>query len=488
MMGISKSGRAFLACFWCFMFMGLHVHVSGAQTDESPNIIFILADDHSYHDVGAYGNEEVSTPNIDALAEDGITVERAYNMGSWTGAVCIPSRTMLQTGQSLWNAREVEKSRWRKRGNYWPQLLSEAGYRTYLTGKWHVPGISPDTLYDVVRHERPGMPGDTEEMYQRPSLPSQEDPWSPTDPAFGGHWEGGKHWSEVLVEDFEIMLEDARKHDDPFFMYLAFNAPHDPRQSPHEFVGRYPQEELQLPDNWLPEYPYNEEIGSGRTLRDERLAPFPRTPYATRVQRREYYGIITHLDHQVGRIRRALEASGEADNTWIVYTADHGLAAGQHGLMGKQNVYEHSLRAPFIIVGPGIEGGRRVEGPIYIQDVVPTTLELAGLDVPDTVQFNSFMPMIEGESDESGRDAIYAAYRSHQRAVIKDDYKLIAYPKAERVRLFDLEDDPYEVYDLVEQEQEQYESKIRELFGTLDELQEKRNDDLDLEASFSEWY
>jgi len=123
-----------------------------------------------------------------------------------------------------------------------------------------------------------------------------------------------------------------------------------------------------VPVNALAEYPHAEAMGAGRTLRDERLAPYPRTDRSIKTQRREYYALITHLDAQIGRVLQALEANGQADNTWIFFTADHGLAVGQHGLMGKQNMYEHSLRVPFIVVGPGVNPDRKIATPIYLQE------------------------------------------------------------------------------------------------------------------------
>lgn len=456
------------------------------QASGRPNILFILSDDHSFHDVGVYGNDEVGTPHLDALAGSGALFTHAYNMGSWSPAVCMPSRTMLQSGLFLWQAQARDAEAWMKEGRYWPQLIGAAGYRTYMTGKWHVPGVAPEDLYDVVRNVRPGMPNDTPDGYQRPAWPGQSDPWSPSDPAFEGFWRGGKHWSEVVVDDFELMLEDALAHEEPFFMQLCFNAPHDPRQAPAEFVAMYPQESVRVPDNYLPEYPYNEAIGSGRRLRDERLAPFPRTPYATRVQRQEYYAIITHMDVQIGRILRALEASGQRENTWIIYTSDHGLAVGQHGLMGKQNMYDHSLRVPFIVAGPGIPSGLRIQAPIYLQDVFPTAVELTGLPVPDWVQFRSLLPLLRGERQDS-YPAIYGAYLDRQRAVVRDGYKLILYPQIQKLRLFHLETDPREGIDLAEGEAD-VRPLVKDLLRSMEELQQETGDRLDLRQAFGDWF
>src|SRR5690606_34635756 len=119
-----------------------------------------------------------------------------------------------------------------------------------------------------------------------------------------------------------------------------------------------------------------------------------------RVARREYYAAVSHLDAQIGRILDALKKSGKANNTWIIFTSDHGLAVGRHGLLGKQNSYEHSVRVPFIIVPPGSQNRTDINTRIYHQDVVPTTLELAGAEVPDHVGFRSLLPLIRGETTE----------------------------------------------------------------------------------------
>jgi len=143
-------------------------------------------------------------------------------------------------------------------------------------------------------------------------------------------------------------------------MYLAFNATHDPRQSPKEYIDRYPLDRIKLPENFLPQYPHAAKV-CGLGLRDEKLMPYPRTEFAVKVHRQEYFAIVTHMDDQIGRILEALEKSGKADNTYIIFTADHGLAVGHHGFCGKQNMYDHSMRVPFFIVGPDIEAGSKID-------------------------------------------------------------------------------------------------------------------------------
>lgn len=459
------------------VFLSLSVrHTFG--NDDRPNIVFIFADDQCFDTIHQSGNSEIQTPNLDELARQGTTFSHAFNMGSWSGAVCVASRTMLNTGRFVWNANAVhaKSEQERQQGRWWSEYMKRAGYRTYMTGKWHCKA-SAEKAFDIARDIRPGMPKATEAGYNRPAADGT-DPWSPSDPKFGGFWEGGTHWSEVVANNAQDFMKDAAGNDSPFFMYLAFNAPHDPRQSPAEYVARYPKDSILIPDNFLPRYPFANQIGCGPGLRDERIAAFPRTPDAIQVHRQEYYAIITHMDEMIGRILKALEASGKRENTWIFFTADHGLAVGQHGLLGKQNMYDHSVRVPFIVVGPGVAAAKKIAEPIYLQDIMPTTLELAGVKQPEHVEFNSLLPLLDGAS--SPYPSIYGCYLSKQRSIRTDRYKLMAYPDAKVLRLYDLQQDPMEKHDLAQESR--MKPVVADLFQRLIALQGKMNDDLDLSA------
>ncbi len=232
--------------------------VHAAQAAEKPNILFLFTDDQSYNTVHALGNPDIITPNLDRLVNEGTSFTNTYNMGSWTGAVCVASRTMMNTGRSIWRANEIDDRKKMEAvqdsGQTWPQLLQSVGYETYMAGKWHVK-LDPEKIFNNVRNVRPGMPNQTPEGYGRP-VEGEPDKWSPYDPKFEGFWKGGKHWSEVLADDAEMFLEQAAKSDKPFFMYLAFNAPHDPRQAPKKFVDLYPLETMKVPESFQPSYPY----------------------------------------------------------------------------------------------------------------------------------------------------------------------------------------------------------------------------------------
>lgn len=450
--------------------------------DSKPNILLIFADDQAFDTIHAHGNSEIQTPNLDRLSARATTFTHAYNMGSWSGAVCVASRMMMISGKYLWHAEKDHaqtKQLYQDKGRLWPQLLSANGYDTYFTGKWHI-RADASKAFKVASNVRGGMPNQTEAGYNRP-IEGQTMKWAPWDKSFGGFWKGGKHWSEVVGDDASQFLGMAKNSENPFFMYIAFNAPHDPRQSPKEYVERYPLNRIAMPASFVPEYPFNEAMNSGRNLRDERLAPFPRTEYSVKVNRQEYYAIITHMDAQIGRILDTLEASGQADNTYIFFTADHGLAVGRHGLMGKQNMFDHSVRVPLMVVGPDVPKNRKIDARVYLQDVMATSLELSGTKKPSYVQFESLLPLINGET-KKGRDAIYGAYLKGQRMVTYGDHKLILYPSISKAILYNITDDPLELQDLAEQKQHQ--ATVSKLFAKLQELQKETGDELDLKAAF----
>ena len=440
------------------------------QAQGRPNILFIFADDMSYETIGAHGMLDIDTPNLDTLVESGASFTHAYNMGAWGGAVCVASRKMLNTGLFVWRAQAEDLKTCVAEKRMWSQRMSKAGYRTYMSGKWHVSTSAP-AIFDVAQHVRPGMPNQVPSGYNRPKDEADyENGWKPWDTQHNGYWKDGKHWSEVLADDSIEFMEQASNDEKPFFMYLAFNAPHDPRQAPKEYIDRYPLDRIKVPENMLPEYPYAE-AACGKGLRDERLMPYPRTEYSVKVNRQEYFALITHMDDQIGKILQALEKTGQADNTYIIFTADHGLAVGHHGFVGKQNMYEHSMRPPFLVSGPGVKPGSRINTPIYLQDVVPTALDWAGAGT-DGVDFQSLLPLLKGGA--AHYDSIYGAYMGRQRMVTKDEWKLIAYPNIGIKRLYNLNKDSMEMDDLAANPE--YAAKLKQLTAELEKEMDKQDD------------
>ena len=273
-----------------------------------------------------------------------------------------------------------------------------------------------------------------------------------------------KFSSEVFADAAVDFLNTYQK-ENPFLMYVAFTAPHDPRTPPSEYKDMYPNENIELPKNFMPEHPF--EIADER-IRDEVLLPFPRTPEAVQKEISDYYGMITATDAQIGRILKALEASGKGDNTIIVFAGDNGLALGQHGLLGKQNVYEHSVSVPLIFCGPNIPENVKTSAFAYLHDVFPTLCGLTGLEIPESVETEDLTPIIEWNAKEVRSSMLYA-YNSWpgenfkpkinnwggHRAVRKGDYKLIVSAKHEvfTYQLFNLKNDPWELANLIENEE-----------------------------------
>lgn len=478
----------FLFSRFCFLIAVLVCPALLAAEPKKPNVILILTDDQAVDTIAAANvwgvdSSVIQTPNMDRLLREGTSFTHCYNPGAWLGAVCVASRSMLNTGKFLWYCRDAEKSRFKDlvdTKRFWSQRMHDAGYETFMLGKWHVEA-PPEELFDHVIHLRPGMAPTVKAAYQRP-VEGKEDGWKPWDTRNGGYWKGGKHWSEVLADDATASIKLAATAQKPFFMYLAFNAPHDPRQSPREFIDRYPLDKVPVPENFLPENPHLDAMGLGpkgpKGMRDENLAPYPRTPFAVRTHRREYQAMVTHVDVQIGRILDALDQAGVSDHTHVILTSDHGLALGRHGLLGKQNLYEHSLRVPFVIRGPGIPENKSISTRIYLQDAMPTVLEVAGAD-SNGLDFKSLFPLIRGGGMDQS-PAIYAAYApDRQRAVIDGNLKLILYPEDHTQLLFDLEKDPLEMNPLADRLADK-----KRLFRRLLDLQKQLGDPLDLRPSF----
>lgn len=449
---------------------------------DKPNILFIFADDLSYNATGSTSGGEVMTPHLDSLRDQGCFFSHVYNPGSWTPAVCQASRTMLNTGLSVWNAAHYNRKK--SPTPLWSELIKEQDYETYFVGKWHVDTVVPKAVFDHTGTVRGGMPEQTPAGYKRKFIPGQEDEWRPDDTSRGGYWKGGRHWSEVVADETCAFLDQAsREQDKPFFMYIAFNAPHDPRQSYARYLDKYPLDKIKMPAAFLPEYPYCEQIGAGHQLRDERLSPYPRTEQSIKVNKKEYYSIISHLDDQIGRILAELKTKITRP-TYVIFTADQGLSLGNHGLMGKQNLYEPSTRVPFIISGPGIIPGATVGTPIYMQSLMPTSLELAGKKVPGHIVYPSLLAQLKGEEPLPQRD-IYGAMFDRQRMIKTDDWKMLIYPKAQVVRLYHCSADPHELHDVAADPENA--SIMDDLFRRLQKLQQENDDTLDLTPVYTEF-
>ena len=407
---------------------------------ERPNILFILTDDQGYIDTGAYGNQVVNTPNIDRLAAQGTTFTQVFNQGSWSPAVCAPSRAMINTGRNLYHTGmndEAVKGSARPAYPLWGETFRQAGYETFMTGKWHV--SKGALLRSFSKGKAVFTGGMTHNHYNAGmvDIDSKTGTLSEVYPS-------GKHTSELIADAAVEYLQESSDSDKPFMMYVGFLAPHDARQSPQEFVNKYPAEKIPLPENFMLQHSVDQ---GDFWVRDEILLDIPRNGKEVQGFIGEYYAMVEHADVQIGRILDALEASGQLDNTVVIFTADHGLAVGRHGLLGKQNQYDHSVRVPFIVAGKGVPEGKKVRGNFYLNSLFPTTAEMAGIQVPNSVQAESFLPVLHGKQDQV-HQYIYGAYRHYQRMIRDDNYKLVYYPLIGITQLFDLNKDPNELNNL----------------------------------------
>jgi arylsulfatase A-like enzyme len=403
--------RRLLLCALTLCIVNHAVVAAAGSPVRRPNILFILADDQRWDTIGALGNWEIHTPNLDRLVERGFRFNNAYCMGSMTPAVCLPSRTMIITGRSLWRIPDNPRAKTAPPGvPLLPTLLADAGYATFHCGK-----IGNSCTFGNA--------------------------------AFGTNIETSGRAAESATEHADKVLEFLAQQDGkrPFFVYLAPPVPHDPRLAPAEFVRLYNPDKLSLSKNFMPAHPFdNGELN----VRDEMLAPHPRTPDVMRQHLADYYATISHLDFEVGRILAELQRRGWADNTIVIYSSDQGLAVGgRHGLMGKQNLYEH-VKPPLVIAGLGIPRGQS-DALVYLYDLFPTICDLAGVKTPEVVEGKSLLGVIESKQAKV-RDTLFGAYMKCQRMVRDERWKLIEYNAsgARNSQLFDLARDPDEINNL----------------------------------------
>ena len=351
-----------------------------------------------------------------------------------------------------------------------PELFGENGYTTFGTGKWHNGQAS---WLRAFQHGEAVMFGG---MADHTKVPLHD---RTPDGRMAGPRTGEKFSSELFADAAIKFLEqhDPSAGAKPFFLYTAFTAPHDPRQPPPGFPANYASRPP-LPANFLPQLPFDNGMMNGG--RDENLAAWPRTEAMIRDQLAEYYAMIEHLDAQIGRILATLKRRGFAENTIIVYAADNGLALGSHGLLGKQSVFEHSMRVPFIIGGPGIPHGKSSQAFTYLLDIFPTLCELAGLAPPAGVFGESVRPLWDG-TKPGLRDTIFLPFIQIQRAVRDDRWKLICYPQLGYRQLFDLQNDPNETKSVYDDPANA--AHIARLFATMKTWQARVGDSLPLNST-----
>ncbi|MFW6189184.1 MAG: sulfatase-like hydrolase/transferase [Planctomycetota bacterium] len=449
---------------------------------DRPNIVFFFTDDQRFDTIGALGNERVSTPNMDELVRRGTAFTHAHIPGGTSGAVCMPSRAMLHTGRTLFHIQGAGQSISDDHLTL-GEAFHRVGYRTFGAGKWHNGAESyarsftdGDEIFFGGMADHWNVPAchfDPTGRYEA-TRPIVDEPHRSNEVRQRrcDHVTAGTHSSELIAE---AGIEFLRDYDDdaPLLMYLSFLAPHDPRTMPEEFRRMYDPQEVELPPNFMGGHPFdNGELH----IRDEMLAGFPRTPRETRRHIAEYYAMISHLDAQIGRVVEQLRAQDLLESTIVVLAGDNGLAVGRHGLFGKQNLYDHSVRVPLVFAGPGVPAGGRSEALVYLHDVLPTLCELSGVKVPQTVEGRSLTGVLRNPG-QGVRDALYLAYTDKHRGVRRGGHKLIEYVVDGRhnmTQLFDLREDPWELNNLAADPS--HADRLREMRAELTRMRDEWDD------------
>jgi arylsulfatase A-like enzyme len=413
-----------------FVLLASPASLLAQEKRKAPNVLFLFTDDQRADTIAALGNQHIKTPNLDRLVARGFAFRRAYCMGAMQGAVCVPSRAMLMSGRTLFRINEKLAGI-----QTWPAMFARFGYRTFMTGKWHNQPDSALAAFSAGKAIFFGGMGDPYALPVADITPKHN---------LSDKRLSGKHSVELFTDSAIEFLRAQQGAQQPFLAYVAFNAPHDPRVAPKEYHALYDKNKPPLPPNFLPQHPFN--IGDLKG-RDEKLAPWPRTPEVVRQHLADYYAYITFVDAQIGRILDALREAGLEDDTIIVFASDHGLAIGSHGLFGKQNLYDHSMRAPLIFAGPGVPAGKTSNALCYLLDIFPTVGGLTGVQGPEGSEGKNLVPVMRGETQQV-RDSLFLAYRQFERAVRDERWKLVVYPQINKTSLFDLENDPHELKDL----------------------------------------
>lgn len=390
-----------------------------AATSVRLNILHIHADDFRPDLIGALKRFPVETPNLDAVASRGLQFSACYTQGSMTGAVCLPSRIMMLTGRS-WH-RIPDRNDTNAAKQSLPALLNQAGYQTFHAGK-----ASNEFSAALKEFNQSTAMDDRSPELRRNS--------------------SRRHADAV------IQFLARRDREKPFYIYMSPPVPHDARITEPQFHLMAQKLSFELSPAFAPLHPFD---NGEMTVRDEKLAPWPRTIEDTSAQLRDYFACISGLDFHIGRILDYLDATDSRDNTLVIFSGDNGLSIGDHGLFGKQNLYEYGgMHTALMISGPGIPAAATIHHPVYLMDLFPTICEATGVTPPSPVDAKSLFPLLRKQTAEI-RPYLYTGYRDCMRAIRDQRWKLIRYPLVDRTQLFDLSSDPLELRDLASHEDHQ---------------------------------
>ena len=416
-----------------------------ARTADKPNILIIMADEHAPQFTGVYGHSVVKTPHLDDLARSGVLFERAY----CNSPLCVPSRMSFMTGRFVHQIGSWDNGTPLPSDvPTWAHLLRAVGYDAVLAGKQHF--VGPDQLHGF----RKQLARDLHAELHHPiynwsdGTPPATQPWPALSQA------GPGITTEIEVDDGVeaaalAYLDTSTSRAAPWVLNVSFIAPHFPFIVPQSYWDMYPPDTVDLPlippGHLKSQHPVYQRIRSNFGL--------PEFPEAlVRSARRGYYGLITYLDEKIGRLIAKLEETGQRDNTMIVYCADHGEMAGEHGMWRKSNFYEHASRIPLIVSWPGVfPVTTRVPQVVSLVDLVATLVDVAGAEPVDLLDGNSLLPLIRGDSSNWKDEAfseLHANGISRPMAMLRRGRYKFNYSLDDPPELYDLVEDPGELHDL----------------------------------------
>jgi choline-sulfatase len=424
-----------------------------ASLARTPNLLILVGDDHAGGLLGIDGDPRRATPRLDALASQGVRFDRAY----CNSPVCTASRQSFITGR-LPHAVGVTRLTTPLPDDAVTlgDWLGDLGYDTAAIGKMHFNGPSKHGFatrldsddWAAWLSQDPPKGGDRRKRW-RPF----QDPASVWLNAEGRSFglPAASMESTYLVERSAEFIDrhKDRARSRPFALVVGFPEPHSPFKFPDEWSGRYKPDQFAAP-------PVSE---ADRLDQPKVFAKL--TPEEVKGIQASYFTSLSFLDHQVGRVLDALESSGLADDTIVVYLGDNGYMLGQHGRFEKHCSFESAVRVPLLIRWPGrLSGGRRVADLVELVDLLPTLLDLAGLPMHPDLHGRSLKPLARGEAGARGRDVVVSEYLENEEAMARSSrYKLVVGTGARRrldgyesmiplpgpyERLYDLEADPNE--------------------------------------------
>lgn len=414
------------------------------------NLVIIMSDEHNPKVMGCAGHDIVSTPNIDRLAAQGTTFRSAYT----TCPVCVPARAAFALGKYV-----HQIGYWDNADAYdgaipsWHHSLRDRGHRVVSIGKLHFRGHEGDDYgFSEMQIPMQIMEGKGDLMgLVRRDLPERGLSWKIAKLAGPGETPYTAYDREICTRAQVWLREEAPKYrDKPWVLFISFVCPHFPLVAPAEFYYRYPLERMPLPKQYeqsqRPEHPYLRDYASSFTY--DRYFDAEKLKKAMAA----YYGLVSFLDDNIGKVLRTLEVTGLAETTRVLYTSDHGDNLGARGLWGKSTMYEEVAGVPLIMSGPGITEGKEVRTPASHVDTYPFIMECVGEDRPPMYDGHpgvSLSRLAAGENPDRNVLSEYHGMGSTTGAFMirRGDFKYVhyvAYPP----QLFDLVNDPEELHDL----------------------------------------